>query len=139
MIMEYTDMKELVVIDDDPINNFICKKMIEEISCDFKIRSFESAEEGLAYLSSLDESSNEYPTHIMLDLNMPQYNGWQFLSDYQKLNLHQTHQASLYVVSSTILRDEIEKVKQLSFVTDFISKPLTVYKLKQLVETEGLP
>ncbi len=139
MIMELTDMKELIVIDDDPINNFICKKMIEEISGDFKIRSFESAVEGLAYLSSLDSNAQSYPTHIMLDLNMPQYNGWQFLSDYQRLNLHQTHHTCLYVVSSTILRDEIEKIKELSFVTDFISKPLTVYKLKKLVETEDLP
>lgn len=139
MIMDESDMKELVVIDDDPINNFICRKMIEEIGGDFIIRSFESATEGLQYLMAQSEHEEGYPTHIMLDLNMPQYNGWEFLSDYERLNLHHKHQACLYVVSSTIMKDEIERARKLSFVTDFISKPLTVYKLKKLVENEDTP
>lgn len=139
MIMNVTDMKELVVIDDDPINNFICKKMMEEIGGDFTIRSFESAAEGLQYLMAQSEHEDGYPTHIMLDLNMPQYDGWEFLLDYERLNLHHKHHACLYVVSSTIMKDEIERVKKLSFVTDFISKPMTTYKLKKLVGNEDTP
>lgn len=139
MIIEFGDMKELIVIDDDPINNFICKKMIEELADDVVIKSFESAEAGLAYLVEVSERSAAYPSHIMLDLNMPQYNGWQFLSDYQRLNLHIKHHAHVYVVSSTILKDEIERARKLSFVTDFISKPLTLYKLKKLVDSTETP
>ncbi len=139
MIMQLTDMRELIVIDDDPINNFICKKMMCEIDAGFSIRSFEKASDGMAYLQSLSESPDGFPSHIMLDLNMPQYNGWQFLSDYQRLQLHEKHHVCLYVVSSTILREEIEKIKELSFVTDFVSKPLTLYKLQQLVKTNDTP
>jgi len=138
MMMTLTeDMMELIIIDDDPINNFIFRKMMEDISKDVTIRSFENAIEGLEYLKALSEKDHPYPSHILLDLNMPVYNGWQFLDDYENLQLHIKHHASLYVVSSTILKDEIEKARGLSFVTDFISKPLTPYKLKRLVETKA--
>lgn len=109
---------------------------MEDISKSVSIKSFESAFDGLEYLRALSETNHPYPSHILLDLNMPVYNGWQFLSDYENLRLHIKHHASLYVVSSTILKDEIEKARGLPFVTDFISKPLTLSNLKKLIETK---
>ncbi len=136
MMMELIDMKEFYIIDDDPINNFICKKMIEEVSREVGITTFESAYKGIEQLKNASEKSTGYPTHIMLDLNMPDYNGWQFLEDYENLQLHVKHSTQIFVVSSTILKEEIDKIKKIPFVTEFISKPLTLQTIKKLVETQ---
>ena len=136
--MELTDMKEFLIIDDDPINNFICKKMLQEISNEVGIKSFENAFKGIEYLKHLSETSSGYPTHILLDLNMPEYNGWQFLKDYESAQLHVKHSTLIYVVSSTILKEEIDRIKNIPFVTDFLAKPLSLQKLKKLVEVEDI-
>lgn len=136
MLMELIDMKEFLIIDDDPINNFICKKMLQEITDEVEIKTFENASTGMEHLKRISNESTGFPTHIMLDLNMPEYNGWQFLKDYESQHLHTKHVAQIYVVSSTILKEEIDKIKKIPFVTDFISKPLTLHKLKKLLEKE---
>lgn len=139
MVMELTDMKEFLIIDDDPINNFICKKMLLEISSEAGIKTFERALLAMDYLVEASKNSSGYPTHIILDLNMPEFNGWQFLQEYENNHLHLKSSAQLFVVSSTILKEEIDRINKIPFVAGFISKPLNLQKIRKLVEMEGMP
>lgn len=141
-MLELLEMKEIIVIDDDPINNFIFKKMIEEVADsvaeELKVIPFEDPVDALRYLKSLLEEERAFPSHIFLDLNMPDFSGWDFLKAFEQLNLHLNPDCQLYVVSSTILKDEIQRVKNISFVKGFIAKPVTIYKFRKIVNG-GMP
>ncbi|WP_405205140.1 response regulator [Aquimarina sp. LLG6339-5] len=76
-------MKKLkfLLVDDSPSTNFLNKVMIEKASISEEIRIAKNGEEAIQILNS-----SYIPDLILLDLNMPVMNGWEFLEEFQKLN-----------------------------------------------------
>ena len=66
----------IVVIDDDTIQHFIAKTIFKNIDADIHLKSFLGADLALTYLAALPVE--EMPMVILLDLNMPKMDGWDF-------------------------------------------------------------
>ena len=66
----------IIIIDDDQINNFICSKIILSISSEVKVKCFYNSIEAFSEICNQDLPVS---TIVLLDLNMPQLDGWQFL------------------------------------------------------------
>jgi response regulator of citrate/malate metabolism len=64
---------------------------------------------------------------ILLDLYMPEKNGWDFLSQYEP-SLYE----NIYLLSSSEDERDIEKSKQFATVIDYLIKPLSIQKAKTL-------
>ena len=116
------------IIDDDKIFVFVLKKVIEKNKNFEEIISFRNGEEVLELISK----EINLPTVILLDLNMPIIDGWQFLDKVEKFN--HRNKLSIFIMSSSIDNRDIEKSKIYSTVKDFISKPINNEKLDKLVE-----
>src|SRR5687767_1028183 len=79
----------ILVIDDDEPTNFFTRMIIEQCDCTDHIKVVESAQEALEYLTrSVSGNDEQYPCPdlILLDINMPAMNGWEFLEEYKKLS-----------------------------------------------------
>jgi CheY-like chemotaxis protein len=74
---------------------------------------------------------------ILLDVNMPQMNGWDFLEEYEKLPLQAIAKTKVYIVSSSINNRDIEKSKTYKTVSGFISKPLDTEKMNEILKPQG--
>jgi CheY-like chemotaxis protein len=72
------------------------------------------------------------PDYILLDINMPIMNGWEFLDEYKRLNLDPLGKSKIYIISSSVFSNDINKARSYPLVKDFISKPLNVEKIKEL-------
>ena len=118
------------LIDDDDIQNLINTRVIGIVDGGIEVVSFTSAEIALEGL----RKKEELPRLIFLDINMPKMNGWDFLEVYQKEN----RTVKVYMLSSSINNKDIEKSKQYSIVQGFISKPLVVEKLAEILANEGV-
>lgn len=116
------------MVDDDPINNLINKRLITKLSISEKVEEFLEAEKALQRLRSLD--SNEQ-TLILLDINMPVMNGWDFLNVY--LKEFPERKDEIYVLSSSIDLQDRQKAMQYHVVKGFVEKPLTPEKIKNIV------
>lgn len=116
------------IIDDDKIFVYILKKVIEKNKNFEEIISFRNGEEVLKLISK----EINLPTVILLDLNMPIIDGWQFLDQVEQFN--HRNKLSIFIMSSSIDNRDIEKSKIYSTVKDFISKPINNEKLDKLVE-----
>ena len=116
------------IIDDDKIFVFVLKKVIEKNKNFEEIISFRNGEEVLELISK----EINLPTVILLDLNMPIIDGWQFLDQVEQFN--HRNKLSIFIMSSSIDNRDIEKSKIYSTVKDFISKPINNEKLDKLVE-----
>jgi CheY-like chemotaxis protein len=124
----------ILIIDDDEINNFIAAKLIDKIPVKAKVTTCLNGQQGLDKVKSLLDSE-EFPDIIFLDINMPIMNGWEFLEDYDKLKNQINKQVIINMLSSSVYNDDINKAETYPSVNKFISKPLTVEKIKDLYQS----
>jgi len=130
-------MAKVFLIDDDNIVIYLTKLVINESLPDLEVVSFEYATEALAVLQELVENNQNFPEYILLDINMPMVDGWDFLAIYEKLPCDKRAQCKLMIHSSSL--DPAEEIKSKSYqcVADFVSKPIntenlsTVFSLHQ--------
>lgn len=66
----------------------------------------------------------EIPELILLDLNMPIMDGWEFLQEFTKLRPKIARPIELYVVSSSINPTDMERARAIQEVSDYIVKPI---------------
>lgn len=118
------------IIDDDKIFIFVLKKIIEKNENFDQVLDFKNGEEVIKILS---DESNILPNIILLDINMPVIDGWQFLEEIEKLP--NKDKLNIFIMSSSIDANDIEKSKSFETVKDFISKPINNDKLNKLIES----
>lgn len=125
-----------MLIDDREIDLFINQKTIEKFSKESKFKTFTMAKVALEYLISLNNHSDLesmfYPDIILLDINMPEMNGFQFLDKFSELNIEKLNTIKIYMLSSTTNSNEIIHAEQHSACAGFINKPLTVNSIEQI-------
>ncbi|WP_395046782.1 two-component system response regulator [Flavobacterium sp.] len=118
------------IIDDDNIFVFVLKKILDRNENFDQVLDFKNGEEVLKILSN---KNNTFPNIILLDINMPVIDGWQFLEEIEKLP--NKEKLNVFIMSSSIDTNDIEKSKSFSTVKDFISKPINNDKLNKLIES----
>lgn len=123
-------IKRILLIDDDPIQNLINSKMIQKIEVTDDLVVAENGKEAFQkYLTN----GQVVPEVIFLDINMPVMDGWEFL-DYLNLEKNEL-QPHIYMLTSSVSPEDIERSESNHLVKGFITKPLSLEKLKFLKET----
>jgi CheY-like chemotaxis protein len=118
------------IIDDDKIFVFVLKKYLEKNENFNQVLDFKNGEEVIKLLS---DKNGQLPDIILLDINMPVIDGWQFLEQIEELP--NKDKLNVFIMSSSIDANDIEKSKSFSTVKDFISKPINNEKLNSLIES----
>ena len=127
------------LIDDDNIYQFTARKILESTGLAKQIQSFYNGKEAIKYLKNQDNCTPEnLPDVIFLDINMPVMNGWEFLEEYHTFCGDLAKPIVVYVVSSSIDTQDIKKSKEYTAVTDYIVKPITRIKYRELIENIDL-
>lgn len=117
-------LKNVLLIDDSESDNFYHERKIRKMGITDNIHICYSGQEALDFLKSELEGIHPQPTLIFLDINMPGMNGWEFLEEYEKLELAQQGEVVLTMLSNSI--DERDRARSHEFETvqGFYSKPL---------------
>jgi response regulator RpfG family c-di-GMP phosphodiesterase len=126
IIMDY--LLDVILIDDSAFDLFIYEKLLHKSGLTRSIKSFNSAREALKYL--IVEEDRMPPTLILLDLQMPDMNGFEFIDDYDNMSDQLKSKVKIFMLSSTIDSRDIEKAKSSSNIIGLLPKPLDVTLLK---------
>ena len=128
----------ILLIDDDEINNFISIKLIKKALSNAEISSCLNGKVAIEELIEMQKISPEkLPDFILLDINMPIMNGWEFLDEYKRLNVDTTGKSKIFIISSSVFSNDISKARSYPLVKNFISKPLSVEKIREMLEGGG--
>src|ERR1700759_1638703 len=127
-----SDLKSIYFIDDDPTFIYLTRRMLSS-RAGFESKEFMDGEMAIDHLRAICDQPDLLPDIIFLDLSMPVMDGWEFLEEYSQLRDRLKKNISLFIVSSSISPEEIERSKTYSAVTDFLIKPLRAGKIEELL------
>jgi CheY-like chemotaxis protein len=116
------ECSSIVLVDDDIVINKIHSRLIAQYCPEAVITSFSDPRQALQHI---DKSP---PDLVLLDLNMPHINGWEFLKSMPKYTSIQ-----VIVLSSSINFSDRATATKFSQIKRFIEKPLTLQKLQSFL------
>jgi len=129
-------MKKLIFIDDSPLDHFILKRILNKYQLAYEVNCTSNGQEVIEYLEEHKGDKNSLPDIILLDLYMPEFNGWAFLDKVQHVYPKLVKPLKIYILSSSINPKDMQHTKQYKCVKSFIFKPITKEVLEKLVNEE---
>jgi len=124
----------IALVDDDKIFQLTASKTIKAIELSNHILQFENGEDALVYLKNNQSDPGNLPDFLFLDINMPFVDGWMFLEDYSALRPNLAKPMVIYMVSSSIDPRDVQRAKSCSYVTDYVVKPVSMEKFRELLQ-----
>jgi CheY-like chemotaxis protein len=121
--------KTIWVIDDDNIYQIIVNKIIQKSEMFSEISSFKNGKEAINAVSNSLNSKESFPDIILLDINMPIMDGWEFMEELQILKPSINKQIIVYIVSSSIAVEDKNKAKTYPDILGYLSKPVNINDL----------
>lgn len=112
------------IVDDDPIARLLIRKTLERVD-GLDTKELNTGEEALQEVGKVVRDSLPSPRIILLDLNMPVMDGWEFLDAYEKRGAP-FRETKIVILTSSINPADNEKSKSYMSVSALIHKPLTV-------------
>ena len=123
-ITETTDLPLVMLVDDSDIDTFLNKKFLSIAGITDNTISFLSAQEALDYISINADNPEKLPPFILLDVQMPEINGFQFLDLYDSVPEKAQDKTRIVMLSSTIDPIDLDRARNNKHVIDILKKPL---------------
>lgn len=108
------------IIDDDDIFKFVITFQIEHLTGSKEFMTFSDIPSAIEAFGSAEK----YPSVILMDINFPNLNGWDFLNDFIELIKSRNSNTQIFMVSSSISRSDQEMLLKFPYVRDLLEKPL---------------
>lgn len=124
-------VREILLVDDDDADNFIHKRAIDKTGLAESVSVATSVDDAIA---ELRERDGDAPDLVLLDVNMPRKDGWDFLEEFDALPSER--RANTVIVMLTSSTNEADRKRAVAFdqVGDYQVKPLTPAGLQDLVD-----
>ena len=116
----------VLLIDDDQVYLFAATKTIEATGMAASVEVCTNGLDALEYLNKIIGSNGKLPDVIFIDINMPVMDGWEFLEEYKTLSTKIPSNIKIYILSSSVDKNDIMRAKEYLSVIDYVVKP--VYK-----------
>lgn len=123
----------LWIIDDDPMSSFYIKRLAELGELAHIISIYNKAQGAIDYLIYHEKSEEHLPDIIMLDIYMPELDGWGFLEEFRKISHSLGKRIEIYIISSSGHPKDISRAETFPEVKAYFQKPVTMDVLREMV------
>lgn len=128
------DIRQVCLIEDDPIAVLLSKKFMQLTGSIEEIIVYENGKEAYEGLKSRWNEGKQLPNLIFLDLNMPIWDGWNFLKEFKKLNI--LSKPNIYILTSSTSQRDRDKAKNFGLDGHYLVKPLDLKQIKEIFKKE---
>jgi CheY-like chemotaxis protein len=126
------DKIDVLIIDDSPAFNHLTRLIIERAGLDCNVIEMSNGQRALNYL----DEAHRLPEVILLDINMPVMDGFDFLEEYNRA--HHSTTTSIYMLTSSAQEVDKLKVRSFGIVKGYFEKPLTKENVQKIMIEMGI-
>ena len=131
--METNKINCILLVDDDNITNYINQRLLKKLQLSDNIVTTNNGDEALKFIQQYSKDNNNLgPEIIFMDVNMPGMKGFDFLDEFNKLEIANRDQIRIVVVSAS--SDGPDKGKTELLELPYLTKPLTIDSIKEVLE-----
>lgn len=122
----------LLIIDDDEICSYINIRVAQTCGLFEEINRVHDGRAALDYFRKVCEGTAPSPDIILLDLNMPLINGFDFIRALRQLSFPNKENVKIIVLTSSTQPQDIQQAESLG-IDHYLTKPLTVNDLQNTI------
>lgn len=126
-----------MLIDDNPNENYLHTYIIKEADVCNYLKTVYDGEDALLYIEEAikgNETENPRPDLILLDINMPRMNGFDFLDEFRKWDDKIKSGMVIVILSTSDNLSDVDRAMKIKEVKEFINKPLDSNVLNRIIE-----
>jgi CheY-like chemotaxis protein len=122
-------MKNVLLVDDDKIFNYLNAKVIEQIGVAGEIHTALNGRDAITLINEYFQGSRATPDIILLDLNMPIMDGFGFIDAFRRLTIPGIENVKIIIVTSSDDPRDVAKAKALG-IRNYLTKPVSEQDLR---------
>lgn len=126
---------KVFVVDDEKFDRMLYKRLIDKSGATETLELFPDAQTAVDAL----RGASQNPDLIFLDINMPRMNGFEFLEEMDSELANSDAPTDVAMLTTSNNPRDIDRAKGFQSVKYYISKPLKLAVLAQLVEGTEMP
>jgi CheY-like chemotaxis protein len=128
----------VLLIDDDKAANFINQMIIRKANITDSIQTVLNGKEAIDFITNSGKFENSEdvfpkPMLILLDINMPVMDGWEFLEEYHQLEEHKKGNIIIIMLTTSLNPDDKSRAENISDVSGYKNKPLKLEMIKDIM------
>jgi len=120
--------KRCILIDDSKADLFIAKLIIQKCNLESEIVELNNGEEALEWFQANQDIKD---TLVLLDINMPIMNGFEFLDSIKPITFHSS--VDVYLLSSSTHPEDQKRAKDYDLVKSYLVKPIKRETILELI------
>jgi CheY-like chemotaxis protein len=128
------NFKDFIIIDDDSLNNKLCRNVIQKTFTDANVVAFTDPYAGLNYIAGhYSKNNSDSKVILLLDISMPAMDAWEFLVQFGKLDQYIKNHVKVHVLSSSVNKQDMIRAQSNKDVEYYLVKPLTKESIMLIV------
>jgi CheY-like chemotaxis protein len=125
----------VLLVDDDAGTNFLNRMVLEDAEVAKQIQTVLNGKEAIQFLANVEKEELSDPMLILLDINMPVMDGWEFLNAYRELNGKPKRDIIIVMLTTSLNPADKERAESISEIAGFKTKPLSREMLHEILTT----
>jgi CheY-like chemotaxis protein len=122
-----------LIIDDNAIDQIIAAQLLKKVLGATRINRANNGNEGIQWINTHRTYFNE-TLIILLDIKMPEMDGFEFLSEYDALAEDLKKDTQIFMLSSTLDPNDIQRAESNPYVKSLLSKPLPIQEFREMID-----
>ena len=127
--------KNILVVDDDTIANFLIERIVQSTGMARNISKALNGKEALKIFHNHINEAAPLPEVVLLDLNMPIMNGFEFLQAYNELEFEDKGDTLIILVTSSNNPVDMQRAKEFG-VKYYLTKPINAETIRGIMAKE---